>query len=1109
MAMEENTRKNPWLGLESYREGEILYGRDEDIRDLTQCVLNDSDTLLYGKSGIGKSSVLNAGVIPAARRYGFEPILIRLSHKEQHSYLQQIKDVLSSIVIMKQVVDCKDVENESLYEFFHRHTFHTMDGQRTKLLIIFDQFEEMFTLQSDEAKKKHFFADLADLLNDIMPDDLQNDTIAQSSEPEEIQTLNAGNFDDLFSDLQLASVGHQLEYISDNEIHLVFTIREDFLSEFEYYTASIPSLKQNRYGLRSINEEQAAQIILRPIPGLISKQVAKLIVQKVTGRTDFDLNGIPEIEVDAAVLSLYLNRLYDAKEGEMITAELVEQKGGEIIADFYNDAISEISASTIDFLENMLLNGQGRRDNITVYDAIHDGGTTEEELNILCNRKKILRQFNYAGDLRIEYVHDILCPIVKAHKEERIQLKQLEEERLRQEKEKEELVRQQKEKLLRIKAESRRQQRKNRIRFVAVLTLLVVVGVSWASWFLLNKYPFKSSYASFTTKNGWPEGIGPELSDNDKRDMPVYYQLVRYGYNNKNTRVNILNRHKNAGQNLFYGSPLVNMLETEGTDEKAKNFAVLLRKTSYWLYTPDNEGHISRMTAYDKEDNQLYAVQYYRSSNSLANHENSGSLVKQLWANYVDKDGNSMRVRDNGADRIRLITDKEGYQIGEQFFSEMGIPQSNYAGVYGYRYKVNENGCIAEKVSLDAFGDSVGVATYTDFDQYGRWIKTVGGMAVYEKDRIVVTMDRTIDSLLLDDNGYIVRYSTNKADGSYINCQYENNTVVSYSIFKQQDNILSLKYQKKILPQIKKNVLATLEFYADSVKPYRLKYEEYKKGASVVSYFCGDSPSMINEPYMMNDINGLFHQQKTDTVQDGADFVVIRTFHDSKGRLSTYCETDSLIEYYNANHEMLKQIGFKNNSVCISYQYDYDNGLLVAQSVIDEDGKIIRYPQWDNFRLCYYKMKFVRDISNDFLNSFIAVKGINEFGEESLISYGEQEYCMMTLPSVEMKLEEDNAFITVLQKNKEQLRAINRNNRVDYIRILDKTGTWYQAGVRSGDLLINEGKQLTVARPNIDKNTYDILSLPLSQGNSGAEHYSVFFTEKEMKRYNNSIKNIK
>ena len=93
--MEETRRNNPWLGLESYKEGEILYGRDEDIRDLTQSVLNDTDTLLYGRSGIGKSSILNAGVIPAARRNGFHPVLVRFSHKEQHSYLHQIREVIA------------------------------------------------------------------------------------------------------------------------------------------------------------------------------------------------------------------------------------------------------------------------------------------------------------------------------------------------------------------------------------------------------------------------------------------------------------------------------------------------------------------------------------------------------------------------------------------------------------------------------------------------------------------------------------------------------------------------------------------------------------------------------------------------------------------------------------------------------------------------------------------------------------------------------------------------------------------------------------------------------------------------------------------------------
>lgn len=322
--MELRKTENPWLGLESYTEGEILYGRDEDIRDLVQCVLNDVDTLLYGKSGIGKSSIINAGVIPAARRNGYLPVPIRLSHLNADDYLPQIKSaIISSMGIstndikgvqnqIKEVIGCKNITQESFYEFFHRHTFHDSDGNRIKLLIVFDQFEEIFTLQTDETKKRMFFSQMADLLNDIMPIELNQFTVKHSG-PKDLVDANDLNLDCVFEDIDFDFKYSFPEYVNDNDIHFIFIIREDFLSEFEYFSASIPSLKQNRYGLRPLNEEQAAQIILRPRPGLIDLPVAKLIIEHVTGRTDFIIDGIPEIEVDAAVLSLFLNRLYTKK----------------------------------------------------------------------------------------------------------------------------------------------------------------------------------------------------------------------------------------------------------------------------------------------------------------------------------------------------------------------------------------------------------------------------------------------------------------------------------------------------------------------------------------------------------------------------------------------------------------------------------------------------------------------------------------------------------------------------------------------------------------------------------------------------------------------------
>ena len=397
---------NPWLGLKSYREGEVLYGRDEDIRALSQRVLNDIDTLLYGRSGIGKSSILNAGVIPAARRKGFTPVYIRLEHNEKESdYVNQISNVLVEEGIEIRNIVPKKGTRELLWELFHCNEFYTKNGERAKLLIIFDQFEEIFTLQQNSLARRRFFEEMADVLNNVMPNAL-NETSHPKEEPEQPREAekDAGflfDLDDMEFDIGDGSAG----YVYDNEIHLVFTLREDFLSEFEYHTACIPSLKHHRYGLRPISEEQAAEIILRPHPGLVSKDVAKLIIEKVTNRTDFELDGHPVLEVDSAVLSLYLNRLYEEKTEDIISARLVEEKGGEIIENFYSDCFKDIPENVVEYLEDNLLNEDNRRENKSLKILCRELGG--EYINKLIDRQ-LLRKFSYAGDYRVEFIHDIL-----------------------------------------------------------------------------------------------------------------------------------------------------------------------------------------------------------------------------------------------------------------------------------------------------------------------------------------------------------------------------------------------------------------------------------------------------------------------------------------------------------------------------------------------------------------------------------------------------------------------------------------------------------------------------------------------------------------------------
>ena len=259
---------NPWLGLESYQENQIIYGRNKEIEELSQGVLNNNETVLYGKSGIGKSSIINAGILPVVRAHGYSPIVVRLDHSNKHSYIKQLSDLIEMGAHVSECTIAKPIEEQLLWEYFHTHRFNKTKEEKSKLVVIFDQFEEIFTLQNNAAIKSRFFKELGDVLNNVMPKGLIEEfpvetTNSQSSTTKLESVSGFADMADLFSSLA-ANVNNSVsKYIEDNEIHFVFTLREDFLSEFEYHTSKIPSLKQHRYGLRPFCQERGGDRLPR------------------------------------------------------------------------------------------------------------------------------------------------------------------------------------------------------------------------------------------------------------------------------------------------------------------------------------------------------------------------------------------------------------------------------------------------------------------------------------------------------------------------------------------------------------------------------------------------------------------------------------------------------------------------------------------------------------------------------------------------------------------------------------------------------------------------------------------------------------------------------
>lgn len=1081
---------NPWIGLESYKEGEILYGRDEDIRSLLECILNDRETLLYGRSGIGKSSILNAGILPVVRNQGFLPVVIRLSHKGKPDYLQQIKEAIANAMLppeldesgfpvelsedeqarrnealsrlMPEVVPCKDPEKESFYEFFHRHTFHSDDGKRIKLLIIFDQFEELFSLQEKDSNKKEFFADLADLLNDIMPEYLQHGVLSEHETVPSSAVSGEMNIDDLLADFKIDLAEDRVQYVNDNQVHVVFTIREDYLSEFEFYSALIPSLKRNRFALRPINEEQAAQIIMSPIPGLVSKDVAKLIIKKVTNdKVDFNLDGVPEIEVDSAVLSLYLSRLFDSMKGDAITAELVEQKGGEIISEFYIDALEGISEHTIDYLEYMLLNGKGKRDNITVDDAKEDGKVSDEELNLLCNKRKVLRLFNHAGALRIEFIHDILCDVVKKHKEDREHQRLQEEElkQLLQEEERKRLEFEQKaeEEMARLEAEAVRIKMRNRKRLTWIAGILGATVACLIVWWFLWQRPYSEYYGNFTTKNGWPIGVGDQLklADNDlKKKLIVHYRLTRRGYLEKKltktghlrvnpfTTVEVLSHDGKRTENLFYEIPMVSLLDAELDDEKARDFALLQKQVAYWEYVASDDSYLtaSKCTAFSDSGEELFSIQFVRDDTYDSNDERK--YVQ--WAMIADKEGKQLMVAENGIDRMRQ-TINDGLVTGCLFFNYLGVPQTNSSNVYGYQYVLNDTTHLVQKrYAVDRFGSRIKESEVI-FQEYecGRVKRSSDFIVVSPEIGVLLFVhDSFTDTLSFNKNGRL-KYGSMHVDAEDISrVVYEygsDGKLLMRQKFSGDDLKESAKYQYE---RHSARLLACIHY--NNGETYTEKYHYPDVDTEIHSFWRGNAKMMKTRSVSEWKSSISYHQCIKKTKRDTSYITDVVEFRDTLGNL---IEGERGLAMYTISYELLtgnpklKYHYDASEAIRKSEWNDYDEyGNKVARAVAGIDGTPVRSSEWDWDGLCYYKMAVLRDI-NDI--AYVGIEGKNEFDEKSFVTDDGKEYVLYELPFMRMHIINEKEFtyqygICLAQ---ERINEVSNASKAPYIHVYDRNGS--------------------------------------------------------------------
>jgi WD40 repeat protein len=399
--------EHPWPGLMPFTEEAQAFfnGRDAEVGDLLRLIRRDTLTVLFGQSGLGKSSLINAGASPRLRAEDYFPIYLRLDFSDAgRDVLEQVWTTIASSCREHAVDAPAPAPGETLWEFFHRRDTHFWSARNRLLtpVLFFDQFEEIFTLgrhgEGLEARCRALIAELADLIEDRMPD-----VVAKRVD----------------ADPALAEAFDFAKHV----YKVVFSFREDYLPEFEDLAHLIRPIMHNRMRLARMTGEQAFTAIMRSGGQLVTAPVAEQIVRFVAaprpGRSSSELS---RLEIEPALLSVVCRELNGRRirNGQArIGVELLQ--GGlqeQIIHDFYENSLRDLDSSVRVFIEDRLLTEAGYRDSCALDDAIRLPGVTRDAIGLLVGRR-VLRLEDRSGVLRVELTHDLLTRVVQESRDRR------------------------------------------------------------------------------------------------------------------------------------------------------------------------------------------------------------------------------------------------------------------------------------------------------------------------------------------------------------------------------------------------------------------------------------------------------------------------------------------------------------------------------------------------------------------------------------------------------------------------------------------------------------------------------------------------------------------
>jgi WD40 repeat protein len=337
-------KNNPYVGPRPYqrRHSDHFYGRNREARDLLALMLAERVVLFYAQSGAGKTSLLNAKVIPDLEDEGFRILPVaRVGNAPSPEISPDEIDNLFMFSLLLALSQGKVAPRKLrgatlssfLLEFYPNYAAAPtagLDGQSANVqfdleppLLILDQFEELFTTHRDRWREaEDFFRQLRDALDRMPP------------------------------------------------LGILFTMREDYVAEMEPYAHLMPGRLRARYRIEPLGAEGALAAITKPAesrgirfdPGVegdpaqpdvarwLRDELRKVKVQRrVDGRLETTSVWGPFVE--PVQLQVVCHRMWEhlpEQEDRLIEMHELEQYGDidRALIDFYAGAVQKAVATT-------------------------------------------------------------------------------------------------------------------------------------------------------------------------------------------------------------------------------------------------------------------------------------------------------------------------------------------------------------------------------------------------------------------------------------------------------------------------------------------------------------------------------------------------------------------------------------------------------------------------------------------------------------------------------------------------------------------------------------------------------------------------------------------